>query len=174
MSHDKNEEPPLLSLEECDNLLSTCSVNAMQAHKSGNRDVYHEEINSLSRACHNLITHHLKDLHFIIAQMETAIGEARKEDMEEIDHKIKHLFSLRKQAPADTFYGEQQIINITTQITILEECKAMPIKEIIQKIIYESLERSIKVHGTEMPANFNLAQYEYHPTESDTPKPPSL
>ncbi|MCL9682675.1 hypothetical protein [Legionella maioricensis] len=171
MSYDKNEEPPLLSQEECDNLLSTCSVNAMHAHKSGNNDVYHEEISSLAIACHVLITHHLKAPHLIIAQMETAMCNARREDLEVIDNKIKHLFNLRKEAPADTFYGEQQIINITTQITILEECKAMPIKEIIQKIIYESLEQAIKIHGTEMPVNFNLTQYEYHPASTESTSP---
>ncbi len=172
MSRDKNEEPPLLSQEECDNLLSSCSVNAMHAHKSGNKDAYHEEISSLARACHSLITHHLKDPYLMITYMETAMCHAHNEELKELDNKITHLFNLRKQAPADTFYGEQQIINLTTQITILEECKAMPVKEIIHKIVYESLDQAIKAHGTEMPVNFNLTHYEYRPISTESAPSP--
>ncbi|BCA94811.1 hypothetical protein TUM19329_11720 [Legionella antarctica] len=166
MSRDKNEEPPLLSQEECDDLISSHSVNAMHAYRLSNKDAYNEEISSLAKACHTLITLHLYDPQRMITQMETAMCNARKDELGELDSKIMHLFNLRKQARADTFFGEQQIINLTTQIAIIEGYKSMPVKEIIQKIIYESFEQAINVHGTEMPVDFNLTHYEFHPTES--------
>jgi len=169
MSKITAEEVPLLSQEECIDLLKSTSIHAMHNHKFCNKTSYHEQIDTLAKLCDVLITqYHLSPL-LIITHMETSMSNTHNKEQEEIDKKIKYLFNLRKQAPSNTFYGEQEIIKQTTQICELEKCKLVPIKEIIHEIIYQSLEKAIKIHGTEMPDNFNLNQYEYHPyINSDT------
>jgi hypothetical protein len=162
MSDNKSEEPPLLSHEECNVLLTFLSVNAMQAHMLSNKTAYHNEINSLSKTCANLITQHHEIPQSIIARIETALEDAHSAELIEIDSQIKHLFYNRKQVPANSFCGEQEIMKLTTQITELEERKTIPVKEVIQRIVYDSLEQAIRVNGVEMPADFNLSQYEYN------------
>ncbi|CEG56208.1 hypothetical protein [Legionella fallonii] len=169
MSKRTNTKPPLLSREECDALLPTCCVNAMSAHKLNCEDSYLAEIDSLSKICDNLVTHHHETFPSVIAQMEKVMTDAHNHEMEEIDKKIKHLFNLRKQTPCNSSYCEQEVIKLTTEIHMLEERKAIPVKDTIQGIIYESVDKAIRVLGAE-PGNFNLSQYEYRPVfnESDT------
>lgn len=163
MSKVTSEETPLHSQEECIVLLKSASINAMHNHKFCNKTSYHDQIDAIAKICDVLITQHHLSPQSIITHMETTMSDTHNKELEEIDKKIKYLFNLRKQAPLNTFYGEQEIIKQTTQICELEKCKSMPIKEIIHEIIYKSLEKAIKIHGTEMPDDFNLDQYEYHP-----------
>ncbi len=167
MSKRANRKQPLLSRAECDALLPTCCTNAMYAHKSGNQEAYLAEIDSLSKICDNLITHHHETCSSVITQMEKVMTDAHNLEIEEIDKKIKLLFNRRKQTPCNSFYCEQEVIKLTTDIRILEERKTMPIKDTIQGIIHDSLDKAIKVLGTE-PGSFNLYQYEYNPTLSSS------
>lgn len=162
MSNHENSRPPLLVREECDALLPTCCINAMSAHKLSDREVYLSEIDFLSKICDNLISHYHEPVHSVIARMEKVMTEAHNNEIEGINKKIKHLFNLRKNTPCNSEYCEQEVIKLTTKIHILEERKAIPVKDTIQSIICESLDKAIKALGTD-PGNFNLAQYEYHP-----------
>lgn len=166
MSNGKSEEPALLSREECNVLLTVLSVNAMQAHMLGNKAAYHDKIDSLSKSCANLIMQYHEMPQSIIARIETSLEDAHNAGLKEIDCQIKHLFNNRKQVPANSFCGEQEIMKLTTQITALEKRKTIPIKETVQRVVYESLEQAIRVNGAEMPGDFNLSQYEYNPVTS--------
>ena len=166
MSNDKAEERPLFPQEVCDDLLFSCSVNAFRAHKSVNKAVYNAEIDTIAKLCASLLTHYHQTPQSIIAHMETAMAEAHNNELKEIDCQIKHLFQIRKQAPAHTSYGEQEIIKLTTKINALEELKAMPVKDTIEGIVCTSFEKAVSVIGAEIPANFNLSQYEYIPIGS--------
>lgn len=167
MSNDKGKEPHL-SKEGCDAKLHTCCVNALNTHKLAKKEAYRTEIDSLSNACTDLLCHFNESLSLLIARMETVMRDAHNNELTDIDSQIKHLFNLRKQAPANTFSGEQEIIKLTNQITALEHRKTISIKDTIQKIVYESLELAIRVNGVQMPENFNLSQYEYKPDSSLT------
>lgn len=162
MSKRANRKQPLLSRAECDSLLPVCCTNAMSAHKANNQEAYLAEIDSLSKICDNLITHHHRTFSSVIAQMEKVLTDAHNLEIAEIDKKIKLLFNRRKQTPCNSSYCEQEVIKLTTEIRILEERKMIPVKDTIQGIIYESLDKAIKVLGTD-PGNFHLSQYEYHP-----------
>ncbi len=165
MSKRTNRKLPLLSRAECDALLPACCTNAMSAHRSNNQDAYLAQIDSLSKIFDNLITHHHETCSSVIAQMEKVMTNAHNLEIEEIDKKIKLLFNRRKQTPCNSFYCEQEVIKLTTDIRILEERKAMPVKDTVEGIIHESLDKAIKVFGTD-PGSFNLSQYEYHPVLS--------
>lgn len=170
MSKVIGEEFSLPSQEECIALLESTSINAMHNHKFCNKSLYRD----LAKICDILVTQYHLSPHEIITHMETAMMNTHTKELEEIDKKIKYLFNLRKQAPSNTFYGEQEIIKQTTQICELEKCKTMPIKETIKEIVYQSLENAIKIYGTEMPYDFNLNLYEYHSqVSSDVPCNPN-
>lgn len=165
MSKRATRKLPLLSRAECDALLPKCCINAMSAHKSNHQDAYLAEIDSLSKICDNLITHHHQTFALVIRQMEKAMTDTHNLEIDEIDKKIKLLFNRRKQTPCNSSYCEQEVIKLTTEIRILEERKMMPVKDTIEGIIHDSLDKAIKVLGIE-PGSFNLSQYEYHPVLS--------
>ena len=154
---------PSFSQKICEDLLYSCSTNAFHAHKKMNNALFQAEIISLSNICSTLLMQYHVTPQSIISLMETAMQEVQNNNLQEIDCQIKHLFNLRRQAPADTSYGEQEIIKLTTQITYLEELKKTPIKECIQGIIYETFNQVIKFKGIEMPEDFNLNQYKFKP-----------
>ena len=165
--HDQGEEPPLLSREDYIVLLSTYSINAYKSHKLINKNIYKTEINVLAQVCANLLTHYHETPQEIIAHMEKILTENHNKELQEIDCHIKHLFNIRKQAPAETFYGEQEIIKLTTQITELQRCRAMPCIETIKRIVNESLIQAMEIYGAELPAGFNLNQYEDKPLQPE-------
>jgi hypothetical protein len=167
MPQNKGKEPPLISRENCETFIKTYSINSFRTYKSVNKDIYNNEINSLSRICAILITHYHETPQTVIASIETSLRENHSKELNDIDCRIKHLFNIRKQAPAHTLFGEQQVIKLTTQINDLEQCRAMSVKETIQRIVFESIDRAIKVYGAEIPVNFNLNQYEYNPYSQD-------
>jgi hypothetical protein len=167
MSNGKDKELPLYSQENCEDLLFSCSINAFHAYKSIDKSVYDAEINTLAKICADLLTHYNQTPQSIISRMERTITEEHSKEITEINCQIKHLFNIRKQAPADTSYGEQEIMKLTNKITALEALKILPIKDAIEGIVYTSFNKAIKEIGAKIPASFNLNQYEYCPLESE-------
>lgn len=153
---------PLITKEEFFALLATYSVNAMQSQKLGAHKSYNEEIESLSRICANLITHYEETPQSIIQCMEEAMNNAFTIELQEIDYEIKHLFNKRKNTPLNTSFGEREIAQLTMQINDLEKRKTIAIKEIIQGVIYDSLDQTSRTKGIEMPINFNLLDYQIY------------
>lgn len=172
MSNPPVNDSPLLTRDECEAMLSKCCISAMRAFKFIDKTNYFAEIDSLSKISHNLITHYQESPYAIIERMERIMANAHDNELTEIDNKIKYLFNVRKQTPANSLYCEHQIIKLTTEISILEKRKLMPVKDTIQSIICDTLHRAIKVLGTEVPTHFCLTQYEYHPRGAGEPDHP--
>lgn len=162
----KGKRSAFLSQEECEALLLKFSLHAMNAYRLPNKEAYQGQIDSLATIVHNLITHHQQAPTHILFHMEKAMNEAHGQKLKELDEQIKRLFKVRKQTSADTFYGEQEIIHLTTQIAALEEQKNLCMKETFLSIIQDTFHRAIKVHGTELPVNFNISQFESERNDS--------
>ena len=152
---------PIFSKEVCDDLLCSSSISAFRAHKSVNEAVYQAELNNLAEVCACLLIAYNQKPQSIVNSIEAAIEEVHHEEINDINYQINHLFHLRKQAPANTTYGEQEIIKLTTKIDALEELKSIPIKEAIEDVIRSAIEKAVDVIGAQIPADFNLTQYEY-------------
>ncbi|HAT6324372.1 TPA: hypothetical protein JBD00_13565 [Legionella pneumophila subsp. pneumophila] len=151
---------PLISREECFALLPGYSINAMNLLKRGNHNPYYEEIESLSKIFVALITHYSEPIESIINCMEKAMYDAYKEELDKIEHEIQRLFKIRKNTPIHSLFGEREIEKLTIQISELEKCKSVSVKEIIQGVIYDTLDKASQTLVDRIPGNYKLQEYE--------------
>lgn len=149
-----------ISREECFALLPGYSINAMNLLKIGNHTAYYEEIESLSKIFITLVTHYSEPIESIINCMEKAMNGAYKEELDKIDNEIQRLFKIRKNTPIHSLFGEREIEKLTIQISELEKRKSVSIKEIIQGVIYDSLDKASQALADRIPGNYKLQEYE--------------
>ncbi|HAT8102663.1 TPA: hypothetical protein GDG55_09495, partial [Legionella pneumophila] len=128
--------------------------------KRGNHTLYYEEIESLSKIFVALVTHYSEPIESIINCMEKAMYGAYKEELDKIEHEIQRLFKIRKNTPIHSLFGEREIEKLTIQISELEKRKSVPVKEIIQGVIYDTLDKASQALTDRMPANYKLQEYE--------------
>lgn len=160
MSKRSTGKIPLISREECFALLPGYSINAMNLLKLGNHTAYYEEIESLSKIFIALVAHYSESTQSIITCMEKAMHDAYIEELSDIDYEIQRLFKIRKDTPIHTVFGEREIAKLTMQMTELEKRKSTPIKEIIQGVIYDSLDKASQAIADKMQGNYNSQEFE--------------
>jgi len=170
----REKTPPPLSKKECYSILPNYAVSAMRTQRMENQNAYQIEINYLSQTCADLLKHYKEKPQAIITRLETAMHDAYTIEIKEIDNEIQLLFDRRKHASHNTWFGEKDIIDLTTRINDLKTSKIIPIKEIIQHVVYDSLSKASNEYDAVMPANFNLERYEYSLSSSeDMPDTPN-
>ncbi|MFO3149339.1 hypothetical protein SCR18_10165, partial [Legionella pneumophila serogroup 1] len=128
--------------------------------KLGNHTPYYEEIESLSKIFVALVTHYSEPIESIINCMEKAMYAAYKEELDKIEHEIQRLFKIRKNTPIHSLFGEREIEKLTIQISELEKRKSVPVKEIIQGVIYDTLDKASQTLVDRIPGNYKLQEYE--------------
>lgn len=86
--------------------------------------------------------------------------DAYKEELDKIEHEIQRLFKIRKNTPIHSLFGEREIEKLTIQISELEKCKSVSVKEIIQGVIYDTLDKASQTLVDRIPGNYKLQEYE--------------
>lgn len=163
MSKDKTKQPLLQSKDECHSLLSVYSISAMRLRKLGDHHTaYPEQIVSLAKVCAHLITAYSEKPEAVITQMEHSLATELKNELKIIDSEITTLFNRRKKSTPNTLYGEKEIVDLTLQISTLKRRKAIPMAEIIQRVICDTFNQISIDHGAILLGNFNPDGYEYH------------
>jgi hypothetical protein len=150
------------SKKKCYAKITEHCLNAMHLRKTGERyDAYSQEIGLLAEYCSNLLKLHSEKIQLIITYIENTLTESHKNELEQLDGEIITLFNRRKKAHPGTTYGEKEIVDLTIQINNLERRKALPVAEIIEDIISDSLNQASKEYGNDLLQNFNPDEYEY-------------
>lgn len=163
MSTNNTNPPQDQSREECLKLLSASCISAMRLRKLGdNHSAYPKQITSLADVCAQLITTHSEPPQSIVAKMEHSLVTELKKERQFIEREITTLFERRKKFTANTMYGENEIVNLTGQISILERRKSIPMEELIQRVICDTLNQICIDQGSSLLGTIDPDHYEYH------------
>ncbi|KTD64954.1 hypothetical protein [Legionella shakespearei] len=163
MSTDHTDLSQLQSREECLKLLSASSISAMRLRKLGdNHSAYPKQIASLAEVCAHLMTVYSEEPQSIVAKMEESLVTELQKERQFIDSEITTLFERRKRFTANTMYGEKEIVDLTVQISTLERRRSMPMGELVQKVICDTLNQICVDHGSSMLGTIDPDHYEYH------------
>lgn len=143
--------------------LSEYCINAMKHRKMNDHyEGYLSEIKGATEPCNCLLTEHQETVKDIINYMEKILLEAHTEELQKLEGTIVSLFDRRKRTAPNTAYGEKEIIHLTEEINILKKRKTISIAEIIESIIRDTLNETIRNSNPKELQYYTPDAYEYH------------
>lgn len=170
MSTDHTDPTQLQSREECLKLLSASSISAMRLRKLGeNHSAYPKQIASLADVCAHLMTVYSEEPQSVVSKMEEYIVTELKKERQFIDSEITTLFERRKRYTANTLWGEKEIVDLTVQISTLERRRSIPMEELIQGVICDTLNKICIDYGSSLLGTIDPDHYEYHDETTNQP-----